>query len=779
METRPESPWPRWLDGAALFLGAFGALLRFWVSGPTAEPGFNLFIHLLFWLALGLWFASRALSGGFTYRLTGVEIPLAAFLILSFVSTLHADYKLASLDLAGAYLSFAVLFVLVSHALGWSGILSLLVPTLAALAAYGILQKLFLIPYVAGLPEAVSRAAQSEDFAQRIARREVWATLVYPNSFAGFLVLLLPAALGLAIDRRGKAAAVFGGAFALGLLALAFTGSLGGGVALAAALGAFGTLVLTRRRGRAAAVGAGMGAAAVGVALLLFSPLLGWLAARNHSMHVRQVYWQAAGRLVAEAPVLGAGLDNFQEHYFALKSDVQQETRKAHNDYLQIAAELGIPGLLVFLALLGLVLRRALARELPPIPAETPPPSWILPSAAALSLLAAWGLKRVFSDWAPLLVLAALWAVWVTTYLFIRRPASETGFTRLGVASGLAGLAVHMLVDFDFYDPAVAMALFLFFALVLVRGLEIRVPPAGALAAAGVVLVFALPLLLLAAPRVMEADGNAAQARAALGRYRARLGGGALDTGALTRALQASEAAQALNPLDPEGYELYAEAQFEFWRLLAPRASGPGFRELEEKETVVLQAIDNALAVRPRSSPAHAAKARYHRAFHQFYQARPNLPGAAGRAEGHLRMALESQRQTLRHYPTQAHVQYHLARLLDRAQRPDEAAPHYREALRLSDRATREPENLARLQLKPVQRARALRRSDRPLEAHDVLVAYLRNELRGAAPDELRRRLADPRERKDFLDLAFADEVDDEMRPVIDEALDAILSELK
>ena len=42
--------------------------------------------------------------------------------------------------------------------------------------------------------------------------------------------------------------------------------------------------------------------------------------------------------------MLGVGLDNWQDHYFQTKTDVQQETRKTHNDYLQILAETGIRG---------------------------------------------------------------------------------------------------------------------------------------------------------------------------------------------------------------------------------------------------------------------------------------------------------------------------------------------------------------------------------------------------------------------------------------------------
>ena len=82
--------------------------------------------------------------------------------------------------------------------------------------------------------------------------------------------------------------------------------------------------------------------------------------------------------------MMGVGLDNWQEHYFQSKPDVQQETTKAHNDYLQILSETGVFGLLALLALLGLGLRKGLRREAAADPEIEPPPPLFVSAIVAV-----------------------------------------------------------------------------------------------------------------------------------------------------------------------------------------------------------------------------------------------------------------------------------------------------------------------------------------------------------------------------------------------------------
>src|SRR6185503_11190300 len=297
-----DARWTALFDRLALFLTITGFLLREWISSAGAGPGVNLFIHLLFWVALTLWFAGRATAAGGTWRFTGFEFAFLAFAAVSLTSVLRASFKLTALDHALAFLSLALFFVLCTHVLGRRTLLSMLLATVFAVSVYALVQRFVLFPMIQ--PAAPSA---SVEMAWRIRSNWVFARFVGPNQFAGFLALLLPVVAGSLKDSREYR--LRGAILALGILALAFTSSKGGWIALGAGAATMAALALTRTRGRTIAVAAGSGAAAIAVGLLLWSPLLSSLD-RNHSFHVRSVYWRATGKIVASAPLMGVGLDN-------------------------------------------------------------------------------------------------------------------------------------------------------------------------------------------------------------------------------------------------------------------------------------------------------------------------------------------------------------------------------------------------------------------------------------------------------------------------------------
>ncbi len=769
--TDARARWGPALDRAAAFLAVFAFLLRLWTGG--AGTGTGLFLDLLVWVALAFWFGGRALAGGASWRFTGAEFALLAFSIAALASALRSDGGAAALEQAFRLLSFGLLFCLALQALGARELLEIFLASLAALAAWGLFQGAVLLPDALRLVPPGSLGELGEEFGRRARTGEIFSTFIGPNQLAGFLALVLPPAAGFLWDARRdgrrRAAAGAGGILALGGAALLMTGSLGGWIALGAGAAAFAALALTRARGRRLALGAGAALAGAAVLLVLLSPLLETLARKSHSLHVRRVYWQAAGRVAAEAPVLGVGPDAFQEHYFRLKSDVQQETTRVHNDYLQVLADTGIPGLAAFAAFLALALRRALAGagasgETPPAPAP-----WLLPAAAAASFLAAVLLSGIFD---PLHALGLL-AVWLAARLLLRAggPGGEPVFARIGVAAGLVALLVHMTVDFDLYEPGLGASLFAALALAALLGPPPPrvVLPAGACAGAlALLLAVAGPALLLLVPRALAADQEREGARRALALLERSRGPELETTQRISDALRLSRAAQEHNPVDPEAFVLHARARFHEWDLL--RGTARDERALAEIEGIALECMEVAQRLRPRMAPYAAERALLHREFRRFHleeAARPDRRTLAlARAGEHLRQALEQQRRAVGLYPTFSRLRYGLGRLLELSGEPGAAAEEYREALRLSDLAGRELEDLRRLKLRPFERARALKRLDRHAEAQEAVRAWLSS----TPPDELRRR----RGRLASLGLP-PDEADEVLRPVIEEAIDAIL----
>ncbi len=136
--------------------------------------------------------------------------------------------------------------------------------------------------------------------------------------------------------------------------------------------------------------------------------------------HSRFSYWSSAFTVWREHPVLGTGAESFfaSAHHFQLSDDL---TLFAHDLPLELAAELGIPGFLLALALYlsaGRDLWRWLAA-----PARALPGAWLLAPASAAFLI-----QNLF-DWPW--HFAALGAVWAVS------------------AGGLASLRVYSKYDND------------------------------------------------------------------------------------------------------------------------------------------------------------------------------------------------------------------------------------------------------------------------------------------------------------------------------------------
>ncbi|PWK91524.1 O-antigen ligase [Lentzea atacamensis] len=174
-----------------------------------------------------------------------------------------------------------------------------------------------------------------------------------PNDLAYFLVVALP--LLIALPARRFLLPV-GAILAAGAAA---TFSRGGGLALA-----FAAVWLVARRGVSmrAVTATVSGLAVIGLGAVVFAgPVLEralaektYIAATN--VDTRELRWQAAARMLADNPVLGVGPGGFRSEYPAASrnAEIDEQSPVAHNIYLEIGAELGLPGLACFLGAVAL-----------------------------------------------------------------------------------------------------------------------------------------------------------------------------------------------------------------------------------------------------------------------------------------------------------------------------------------------------------------------------------------------------------------------------------------
>ncbi len=254
-----------------------------------------------------------------------------------------------------------------------------------------------------------------------------------PDFLAGYFVLTLPVTLGLFLTvpsvrgltplLRGASALVLGVVFLLQLIALLVTGSRFGLLSLAVSLVVFalgvvwsvrhGLVLPKATRGLLGVLGVGLALGGIGFA--------GPVVARLHNLHdnsaaFRIWTWRGSGQMALHNPLLGTGVGTWVDLYppYALTGF----TRLAHNGYLQMADECGLPALMVLIAALGLlgaVLWRGLSR-----PSETvsetgsdalPADNRLLLSGLAAAMAGGIVQNLIDSDWYVFYLGAVFWTL--------------------------------------------------------------------------------------------------------------------------------------------------------------------------------------------------------------------------------------------------------------------------------------------------------------------------------------------------------------------------------
>ncbi len=186
-----------------------------------------------------------------------------------------------------------------------------------------------------------------------------------PNETAAVLVAAAVLAFTLGVGERRSMLRrwMAFGAAALALVGMVATASRGGVVALAAT--AVVAIAIGGRWRRQLALAAVVGAVLVAGWFLLLAPA----SSRSHitsTQSGRTTLWTVAGRAISANPIVGLGNDNFQldaKNFLVQPGETTSAdqivtiSQPAHNVYLEIWADLGIVGLVLFAGIVVLSLR--------------------------------------------------------------------------------------------------------------------------------------------------------------------------------------------------------------------------------------------------------------------------------------------------------------------------------------------------------------------------------------------------------------------------------------
>lgn len=320
-------------------------------------------------------------------------------------------------------------------------------------------------------------------FLGRLHTQRAYGNFLLPNFLAAYVGMWIPVLCGILWENRQKKAVRLGG---IGLILL------------------FVALFLTKSRGGVLSLGL-----VFGFWLAYFSPCsrrllkwLYWLAflcgclfflgvyfqylslppslifVQNgvKSFGVRLEYWEVGFRMFQEFP-FGVGLNNFATHYFRLKIPSAEETKFAHNNFLQITNELSLLGLFLLVGIFWTVFRfRRESQETDQKTVSTLSPSWLLVGSIGI------GLAYLFSDFLKgslfldtSLAPGAYWLQFffqgssllflVGVFRYARSFSMEGKAIDIGLKLGVFVFLVHSLVDFNLYIFPLFQLVFCFLAL--------------------------------------------------------------------------------------------------------------------------------------------------------------------------------------------------------------------------------------------------------------------------------------------------------------------------
>ncbi len=372
--------------GAALVLGIIGAIVVLarprWgfylllLSIPVQDIGAQgeaTLTNALFGLTLLAWLLHRAVFGG--ERLPHAAVgPVFAIFVCGLALSLTVAQDIA--PGIGALFQWVKALTVYFLALDFLRTRRQVVGALIALLVAGSGEALI------GLTQFGSGAGPAS-FAIGDDNSRAYGTFGRPNSYAGYLEMILPIALifGWWVwqqrDRNGSpfqrwlSLVALGGA---GLIGLAILASFSRGAWLGTAGGLGLMILLASRRSRAVAITvvvavgalAGLGGYAVlpeNIRMRADSILgnaaapdvrTAYITAENFAVVERLAHWWAGIRMFEQNLPLGVGLGNFNVRFaeFTISPTFLVSQGHAHNYYIHVAAEAGLVGLTTYLLLL-------------------------------------------------------------------------------------------------------------------------------------------------------------------------------------------------------------------------------------------------------------------------------------------------------------------------------------------------------------------------------------------------------------------------------------------
>lgn len=342
-----------------IFMPLARGTVKVWSVAP-----FLLISYLL--IFIWLWRVNNAKTGTVPLGMQGFSlagtVPVFLFGLLAVVSFVFSIYKHDSFfALLRLFAYIGIFYMLIKNFEGhmFRRLLGLVILIGTVLSLYGILQYLDFFKHSWWIPQEF-----------------LAATYVNHNHFAGYLELTIPLTLGMLFSHSSEfrfKKLILGIALYIQASAFILTQSRGGWLSLSTALLAMGIVLIKNR-----ALKIRHFIIFVILLALAFS-LIYWndreVSERTKSLSApisepqnleaslseRLKIWQGAFGMVKDRPLIGVGIGDFDSGFYRFRpEDYTMRAVYAHNDYLHMAAEMGVFAPILMLLIFAAIILRGI-----------------------------------------------------------------------------------------------------------------------------------------------------------------------------------------------------------------------------------------------------------------------------------------------------------------------------------------------------------------------------------------------------------------------------------
>lgn len=326
--------------------------VRVWSTTPVLLIEFTLIFLWLFRL-------NNASGLSPQFKRTKLDKPIMLFLILAVTSFVFSTYKHDSFFALVRLLSYVGIFYLVLNNFNFDMfrcIFGIVICIGTGISIYGFLQYFGILNHSWWIPKEF-----------------LASTFVNHNHFAGYLELVIPMTLGILLERKKKTLV-----FKLGLIAsliimtavFIFTQSRGGWICLGISLFIMNIFLIKERRLKKSSLLLFLLISAVVLSFVYFNREE--IPARietvtnisETSIQTRIKIWQGTLMMIKDNPILGTGIGTYDWAFYRYRpTGLNIRAGYAHNEYLNMAAEMGILAPFIMLWLFALVISSALKRK--------------------------------------------------------------------------------------------------------------------------------------------------------------------------------------------------------------------------------------------------------------------------------------------------------------------------------------------------------------------------------------------------------------------------------